>query len=147
MEPQPVENNEALGNSARILVADDSSDERAMMARYLRRIGYDVSEAGDGRATIDYLQNHEVNVLLLDLNMPGVDGFDVLGYLQKHRRGLPVILLSGMAPDQIQQQIHGLPQKELPPLMLKPIDLNQLTEVLELQLSGELPKASPADGS
>ncbi|HEX3355909.1 MAG TPA: response regulator [Tepidisphaeraceae bacterium] len=128
-------------------MADDSTDERSLMARYLRRVGYDVSEASDGRATIDYLQNNEVNVLLLDLNMPGLDGFDDLGYLQKHRRGLPVILLSGMAPDQIQQQIHGLPQKELPPLMLKPIDLNQLTEVLELQLNGELPKASEADRS
>jgi hypothetical protein len=44
-----------------------------------------------------------------------------------------------MPPDQIQQQIHGLPEPELPPLMLKPIDLDQLVEILELQLRGELP--------
>ena len=46
---------------------------------------------------------------------------------------------SGMAVDQIQQEIHSLPSHELPPLFLKPIDLDQLLQVLELQLSGQLP--------
>ena len=125
----------------RLLVADDSQFERSALAQYLRRMGYEVSEAGDGRATIEHLQSHEVDGLLLDLNMPSVDGFHVLSYLQKHRRGLPVILLSGMPLDQIQQHIHGLPQHELPPLMLKPIDVDQLMEVLKLQLRGDLTRA------
>src|SRR5262249_14605597 len=107
----------------------------------LRRMGYEVAEASDGRATIEHLKAHEVDGLLLDLNMPSVDGFDVLGYLQTHRRGLPVVLLSGMPLDQIQQHIHGLPSRELPPLMLKPIDVDQLLEVMELQLRGDLPRS------
>ncbi len=125
----------------RILLAEDSQNERYALAQYLRRMGYDVSEAGDGQATIEHLQSHEVDGLLLDLNMPSIDGFDVLGYLQKHRKGLPVILLSGMPLDQIQQHIHGLPARELPPLMLKPIDVDQLIEVLDLQLRGGLSQA------
>ena len=76
--------------------------------------------------------------MLLDLQMPGVDGFDVLSHLQKNRRGLPVILLSGMPVDEIQQNIHLLPSHALPPLMLKPVDLNSLLDVLELQLRGGL---------
>jgi CheY-like chemotaxis protein len=139
MEPESASIGPAPATSARVLVADDSTIERAALAQYLRRLGYEVSEAGDGKATLHYLKNHEIDALLLDLNMPVVDGFDVLGYLQQHRRGLPVVLLSGMPPDQIQQQIHGLPEPELPPLMLKPVDLDQLVEVLELQLRGELP--------
>jgi CheY-like chemotaxis protein len=142
MDVQPAAAGESNTQScSRLLVADDSQFERSALAQYLRRMGYEVFEAGDGRATIDHLQSHEVDGLLLDLNMPSVDGFDVLGYLQKHRRGLPVILLSGMPLDQIQQHIHGLPQQELPPLMLKPIDVDQLIEVLEMQLRGDLTRA------
>jgi CheY-like chemotaxis protein len=125
----------------RILLADDSQNERSALAQYLRRRGYEVSEAADGRAVIQYLQSQEVDGLLLDLNMPSIDGFDVLEYLQTHRKALPVILLSGMPLDQIQQHIHGLPAKELPPLMLKPIDVDQLIEVLDLQLRGDLTQA------
>jgi two-component system response regulator QseB len=118
------------------------------LAHYLRRQGYDVDEVGDGQSAIDHLKNREVDVLMLDLQMPDVDGFDVLSYLQEHRRGLPVLLLSGMPVDQIQQKIHGLPTQELPPLFLKPVDLDQLLRVLELQLSGDFPDlGSPTSGA
>ena len=109
------------------------------LAHYLRRAGYEVDEAGDGESAIRQLQNREVDAVLLDLQMPGVSGFEVLSYLQKHRKSLPVILLSGMPLDQIQQEIHGLPSRELPPLFLKPIDLDQLMQLMELQLRGEMP--------
>jgi DNA-binding response OmpR family regulator len=126
--------------SAKILLCDDSAIERGALAHYLNRHGYEVDETAEGKAAIEYLKNHEVSVVLLDLQMPGMDGFDVLTYLQEHRRSLPVILLSGMPVDQIQQKIHGLPAQALPPLFLKPVDLDQLLRVLELQLTGEMPK-------
>src|SRR5262245_45534389 len=108
----------------RLLLCDDSPVERMALAHYLRRAGYEVDEAGDGESAIAQLQNREVDAVLLDLQMPGMNGFDVLSYLQKHRRALPVILLSGMPLDQIQQEIHSLPTHELPPLFLKPVDLD-----------------------
>ena len=98
-----------------------------------------VDEAGDGNSALQFLKNRTVDLLLLDLQMPGVSGFDVLNYITEHRRALPVILLSGMPPDEIQEQIHGLRQRELPPLFIKPVDPDQLVEMVELQLSGELP--------
>jgi DNA-binding response OmpR family regulator len=108
------------------------------LSHYLRRQGYDVEECPDGRSTISYLKDNEIDLLLLDLQMPNVDGFEVLNYLQKHRRGLPVVLLSGMPVDLIQLKMHGLSHQELPPLFLKPVDLDQLIAVLDLQLSGAL---------
>ncbi|MBV8781998.1 MAG: response regulator [Phycisphaerae bacterium] len=128
----------AATRGSRILLCDDSPVERMALAHYLRRSGYNVDEAGDGSTALEALKEREIDLLLLDLQMPGLDGFDVLTYLQKHRRGLPVILLSGMPIDQIQENIHDLPSQELPPLLLKPVDVGSLMQVLELQLSGGL---------
>ncbi len=128
------------GHGSRLLLCDDSAVERLALAHYLRRGGYEVDEAADGESAIQHLKNRQVDIVLLDLQMPDVDGFDVLNYLREHRRSLPVILLSGMPPDQIQHKMSDLNQPELPPLFIKPIDPEQLVEVLELHLRGEMPE-------
>jgi CheY-like chemotaxis protein len=128
----------------RLLVADDSTVERLALAHLLRRCGYEVTEAADGNAAVAQLQHLQIDLLVLDLNMPQGDGFEVISYLQSHRRSLPVILLSGMPLNEIQHKMHRLPQRELPPLLLKPIDTNQLIQMVELQLSGELPDVRSA---
>jgi DNA-binding response OmpR family regulator len=132
------ETNSSQPPSSRVLLCEDSQDQRKALAHFLRHTGYRVDEVGDGAAALEHLKNHEVDAVLLDLQMPGLDGFDVLTHLQKNRRGLPVILLSGLPVDEIQESIHSLPSHALPPLFLKPVDLNSLVDVLEMQLSGEL---------
>jgi DNA-binding response OmpR family regulator len=83
---------------------------------------------------------------LLDLNMPQKDGFGVLSYIQEHRRALPVVLMSGMEPDEIQHKMHVLKERELPPLFIKPIDPEALVQVMELHLRGELPGVESDEG-
>src|SRR5215217_5501054 len=124
----------------RLLLCDDSPIERLALAHYLRAAGYSVDEAGDGGSALQYLKHREVDLLLLDLEMPDVDGFVVLNYVQEHRRALPVILLSGMPPDEIQDKMDNLHKPELPPLFMKPVDPHQLVQVVELQLNGQLPQ-------
>ncbi|MDB5173264.1 MAG: response regulator [Phycisphaerales bacterium] len=126
---------------SRILLCDDSQIERHALAHFLRNSGFAVDEADDGDAAIAHLKEKACDLILLDLNMPGADGFAVLGYLQEHRRALPVILLSGMPLNRIQHKMHNLPTPELPPLLIKPIDPEQLLGLVDLQLSGELPNA------
>src|SRR4051794_23801320 len=86
----------------RLLLCDDSPIERLALAHYLRANGYQVDEAGDGTSALYFLKNRTIDLLLLDLQVPEVNGFDVLNYVTEHRRSLPVILLSGMPPDEIQ---------------------------------------------
>lgn len=138
-----VTQSDSLSSRTRILLCDDSPVERLALGHFLRNSGYDVDEAGGGEAAILHLKHRTVDLVLLDLQMPDVDGFDVLTYMQEHRRALPIILLSGMPLDDIQHKMHVLPEPELPPLLLKPIDPEQLLGVVELQLSGEFP--SPHD--
>ena len=133
------------GDGPQLLVCDDSTVERKALAQFLRSRGYGVEEAGDGDSALRQLKMRRVDLLLLDLLMPRTDGFDVLKYVQEHRQALPVILLSGMPPDQIQHKMHALPSGELPPLLLKPIDPEQLIQVIEFQLGGDLPTENRAD--
>jgi CheY-like chemotaxis protein len=119
--------------------------ERLALAHLLRSSGYTVAEAGDGDDAILQIKHRQVDLVLLDLQMPHVDGFEVLSYLQEHRRALPVILLSGMPLHKIQNRISSLPSQELPPLMIKPVDPDQLLGILDMQLSGELPQLNRSD--
>ena len=125
-----------------LLVADDSPVQRTALSSFLRKNGYDVSEVVDGHSAVQHLKSCPVDLLLLDLHMPQSDGFEVLRYIQAHRRSLPVILLSGMPLDDIQRRMHKLPERQLPPLLLKPIDPEQLISMVELQLSGQMPDVS-----
>jgi len=127
----------------RILLCDDSPVERMATAHFLRKKGYDVDEVGDGESAIQSLRYRLIDLILLDLHMPGMDGFAVLKYLHQHRPGLPVIVLSGMPIDQIQDQIYDLPNHELPPLLLKPVSLTQLVDLLEMTFAGELGEGQP----
>ena len=131
----------------RILLCDDSDVERRALSRVLRDAGLAVDEAADGDAAIAHVKHRQVDLVLLDLHMPGTDGFEVLGYLQEHRRALPVILLSGMPLNKIQHKIHALPSHELPPLLIKPINSEQLLGLVDLQLSGQLPTEPPGEKS
>jgi CheY-like chemotaxis protein len=126
----------------RLLVCDDSPVERLALCHLLRATGYLVDEASDGKAAIEYLRSVPVDALVLDLMLPVLDGFEVLEHLRKHRPELPVVLMSGMTPDEIQHRMQRA-HTELPPLLLKPIELDQLVAILNLQLSGEI----AADGS
>src|SRR5690349_3482509 len=137
-DPGPTASS-AQVRTARLLLCDDSPVERMALAHLLRREGYDVDEAADGESAIQHLKHRPIDMLLLDLNMPELDGFGVLTYLQKHRPGLPVVLLSGMPLNQIQHKTNRLPKPELPPLLIKPISPDQLLQLVELELSGDMP--------
>ncbi|MGF1634578.1 MAG: response regulator [Phycisphaerae bacterium] len=122
-----------------ILVCDDSPELVSGITRLLRKVGYDVLEAFDGEQAIQLLKVREVDAMLLDLQMPNIDGFGVLDYVQEHRQSLPVILMSGMTPGEIRRGTGGLKTHTLPPLFFKPVNYNQVLDILELQLAGKMP--------
>lgn len=138
VEPEPDVELDAQPRP-RVLIADDSEIVREALGQLLLHSGYEVEAVADGAAAIRALKEAKIDALLLDLQMPEHDGFEALGYVQEHRRGLPVILLSGLPADEIQGRMQKLASGELPPLFQKPCDYDQLLVMLDLMLSGELP--------
>jgi two-component system KDP operon response regulator KdpE len=81
----------------RILVADDDPGMRLALAIRLRANNYEVACAGDGLSVVEEARQHTPDVIILDLGMPGGDGFSVMDMLQSEEpeASIPVIVLSG----------------------------------------------------
>ena len=87
------------GDGPTILVVDDSDDNRYTLVRRLRRQGHGhVIEVADGSAALAALREHDVDLVLLDMMMPGMSGEDVLAAMKQDMdlRELPVIMISAL---------------------------------------------------
>jgi class 3 adenylate cyclase len=86
------------GRPGVILVVDDNEDNRDMLARRLRRHGYDVHTADGGHAALDTLAKTPVDLVLLDVMMPDLDGYTVLQRLKGDSalRDIPVLMISAL---------------------------------------------------
>ncbi len=81
-----------------ILVVDDHREIRDALGKYLRHHGYRVSVAGDAREARRVLAGHAIDLLVLDIMMPGEDGLSLCRDLRA-RGSLPIILLTAMTED------------------------------------------------
>ncbi|MGB6130768.1 MAG: response regulator [Acidobacteriaceae bacterium] len=82
-----------------ILIADDRPSSRELLRTVLERSGYDVVEAGDGEEALDQARERHPDLILLDLQMPKLDGYGVLAELRREARfrDLPICALTASA--------------------------------------------------
>jgi len=85
----------------KILIVDDSEDMRAMLESRLAEEGFAAITAPDGKEGLQAARKHKPDLILLDLNMPGMDGGEVGQALKEDpsTRDIPVIFLTGIAGD------------------------------------------------
>ena len=85
------------GITGTILAVDDSADNRELLSRYLSKAGHEVLTASSGEEALGLLENSTVDLVLLDLIMPGMDGGEVLRRIKENPawRALSVIVISG----------------------------------------------------
>lgn len=83
--------------AARILIAEDEANLRLVLQKELERLGYRVQAAPDGEAALRKLEESNVDVLLCDINMPRIDGMEVLRRVHERPNPPEVIMLTGQA--------------------------------------------------
>ena len=95
---------------AAILLADDSDDLRAVIARCLRDRGHDVREATDGVEALESLKASHPDLLLLDIWMPRLNGYEVLDILRRDNVGIgvKVVMLSVLSDAESQFEALGI---------------------------------------
>lgn len=84
-----------MNESIRILLVDDEQDYTLALSRRMTRRGLHVDTASDGYEAFDALHAGNYDVVVLDINMPGIDGMQTLKAIRKSVHGVPVILHTG----------------------------------------------------
>ena len=110
----------------RILIVEDHTPTRMAMSRLIRQAGAEVTTARDGEEGLGYLLTQRFDVLLTDLRMPKMDGFELLNHcntLPPSHRPARVIAISG---EYEASALHGQPVAFLP----KPFDVEALLSML-----------------
>ena len=114
--------------SKKILVVDDDAMNLRMAEFILQKEGYEVGKASSGWACIEFLRNEKADLLLLDVEMPEMNGFQTLAVLKEELEAqVPVVFLTASADDETVAQAKTLgavgfvTKPFLPPVLLEAV--------------------------
>ena len=117
-----------------ILVVDDEDALRTVLSSELESEGYVVATAADGDDAISVLQGKSFDLVLLDIKMPRVDGFEVLRFIKERYPATKVIMLTGFADLKNAIESKKLGAEDF---VSKPYDLVDLLTTIERVLTSE----------
>jgi two-component system, OmpR family, copper resistance phosphate regulon response regulator CusR len=118
---------------SRVLIAEDEPRIASFIEKGLRAHGFTTSVAGDGRTARAAALSGEFDLVVLDIGLPGMDGFEVLRSLRAERCTVPVIILT--ARDSVQDTVAGL-EGGADDYMPKPFRFEELLARVRLRLAG-----------
>ena len=123
-----------ISNHGSLLVVDDNELNRDMLSRRLRRHGYDADVAVDGQAALDSIAGGAYDLVLLDIEMPGMTGLDVIERVRKARSAddLPIVVVSARHGSESVVSALALGANDY---VTKPVDFPVALARIEVQLA------------
>jgi type II secretory ATPase GspE/PulE/Tfp pilus assembly ATPase PilB-like protein/CheY-like chemotaxis protein len=124
---------EGSGRGASVLLVEDEDQLRRVMKDLLQREGYRVAEARDGIQALDEVDRFAPDVIILDLNLPGIDGYSVLAQLRSRpaTRDIPVMVLTAKGDEDNEVRVFELGADDF---VTKPFRARSLTARIEAVL-------------
>ena len=124
-DPDPVPEEAGVGDL--VLVIDDDADQRALMTRFLHREGFSVQVATDGRRGLALAKRLRPRAILLDVMMPGIDGWSVLTELKSDPElsEIPVVMVTSVDQRSLAASLGASDY------MIKPVRWNRFREVMD----------------
>lgn len=125
----------------KILVIDDDPDTRDVLEHILTEEGYEVIRAADGKQGVNLAQKIKPNLIMCDIKMPGLDGFEVENLLKTSGETvkIPIIMITGTGDlDAIQKSFS----RGAISYLIKPFDFEEVKKKVKfvLQITGQLTK-------
>jgi hypothetical protein len=121
-----------LGVNLTVLLAEDNPVNQQLTRTWLEQFGHRVLTADDGQQALETLKHQQVDLLMLDVMMPGVDGLSVLKALrlteEQNGTHLPVVMLTGQALDGDQQRFIALGADAY---VSKPVNRDKLEQAIK----------------
>jgi CheY-like chemotaxis protein len=115
-----------------ILVVDDEVTIRSLLADVLSSVGFDVTLAKDGQESLDQMEDNRFDLLITDINMPRLDGIELLKRMKRSGRQEKVIVMTGNVFD------NSLTKEDLPPVhtqLRKPFRIPNFLEAVTSALA------------
>lgn len=124
------------GNMTRILIVDDSPTETFRFKEILTKHGFEVIEASNGEEGVSMAQAELPDMVLMDVVMPGVNGFQATRQISRHEitKHIPIVIVS--TKDQATDRVWGKRQGACD-YLTKPIEEKQLIDVIKQHLNME----------
>lgn len=141
MQGHPQDGSPA-GDPLRVLLIDDDRKLCRLLRDYLAPMGYDVVAVHDGCAGVEQASQGTWNAVILDVMLPGLDGFEVLRQLRARGDQTPVLILSARAADQ--DRIRGL-ELQADDYLTKPFNLRELLLRVDALLRRRPPPSAGED--
>jgi CheY-like chemotaxis protein len=88
-----------MSKEKRILLVDDEPDFIQLMKFWLESKGYSVVTAGDGENAVDLAKKEELDIILIDLRMPKMDGVEAIKKIREFDKNIPIIVISAYVDD------------------------------------------------
>ena len=112
-----------------IVVVEDDDDSRVMMKTLLGMKGYGVVEARDGHEAVKAVEKRRPHLILMDLTLPRMDGFDAARAMRGHAhlRDVPIVAISGHAADDYEEAARDAGYSGY---LMKPLDFDLLEKML-----------------
>jgi len=110
----------------RALLVEDDQGIRRLVERLLLRRGFEVDSATDGQIAIEKLGSETYSILILDLMVPKVNGFQIIEYIKREKLELPVAVVSAVS----QQALTKLDLQIVKVVIPKPFDVEEFTRAI-----------------
>lgn len=88
-----------MSNTKKVLIVEDDSFLQGLMANKLEKNGFDATNVGNGEEAVTALATNKFDVVLLDLMLPDISGFDIMKNMKEAKQRMPVIVFSNLSDD------------------------------------------------
>ena len=114
------------------MIVDDEKNISKLLSYSLSDLGYQVSTADSGEAALVVFDKNPADLALIDINMPKMNGFEVIFHLRKKKPDIKIFIVSGVIDATLAQRIDKLGVEEI---IAKPFDIKQLQDKISRHLA------------
>ncbi|WP_154647401.1 response regulator, partial [Vibrio antiquarius] len=132
-EPRTDQHVQVSNDAPTVLIVDDKEVQRTLVQMYLKRLGVNSLQANNGASAVELFQSHKIDLVLMDVQMPVMNGFDASQRIKQIASSVPIIALSGESGAKELELIAKLMDDRLE----KPTTLNALQTVIKRWLQHE----------
>jgi len=128
----------------RILLAEDNPATQSLISIIMEQMGVDLTIVDNGQAAVEFLEKEEVDLVLMDCQMPQMDGFKATTQLRAKGIETPVVALTAYAREEDEEQCLAAGMNDF---LSKPFRMSEMRAILQKWLAGKLQSVPPHIGN